>query len=279
MFCSNCGSRILDGSVRCDICGAAQLPSQPAQPDPGYTPNYNPAPAYAPVQLPQYDLGPSVPENYIERSTVKKKEFLKIHADAGTKRLMTAAWIVAALCLLCLILCVYTTFHASLFEFPVVNAAMQESNFRQSEFEDELEEAVVGLELQKEAGTISSSEYKDSLQVLKDWSETFSVNNIRKGFAVMEDYMDDSSVEDGLYAINALSAIAIGYMVFVGLLLLLGALIRSRVCVILSMLLALLYNLLLSTPLYLGLIFLTFVILTSIYGRIHRAYKRFKKGL
>lgn len=45
-YCPNCGSGVVDEATFCPNCGNSV--SNPANPAPGYNPNYNPNPGYAP---------------------------------------------------------------------------------------------------------------------------------------------------------------------------------------------------------------------------------------
>lgn len=304
MFCSNCGSKLPDGSKHCSFCGAATAPAQPsyqapaqptyqappqpsyqapAQSAPSYYPSFDSAPTYIPPQMPQYDLGPKIPENFVDRERVRKGKFLRSHADSTTKVMGLVALALAVVFAVTLFLAGSATVNGPIFDIPVIHLAMELSGDDAVEELEELRyDAMWDLQNLRYSGDLSRSEERLLDDAIKLLDRDFSIRSIMDAATVMAEYSNDhlsGMSEIPNQAVMGLIAFMINFFyILAGICLLIAVLRMGSGWIWPAMILAVLQALSLSGMVY-AIVFLALgIALIVLLGKVSNAYASFKSG-
>jgi len=276
MTCPNCGTQMQANAVFCGRCGARMAAAPEAHAVPTYAASAAPAP--------QAPAGP-----------VKKKEFLRKHADGKTKTAAFVALFTMLISIVVLMLGAYSCLNTDLREIPVLNRMDIDDVFE--DFED-IDEDELEAEFDAAERVMSRSEWRKVKKLKKsvnDILDTFSINNCFAFINILEEVDDEGIFDD--YDVNLNQYIgnyeeefemlqeAYGFMIvavnmlFVlpALFALLGGLKKSVVWSVLALVFSILPQLALNGVLWLvanAVVLIVQIVLCSMVQKRYRAYRK-----
>ncbi len=290
MFCPECGANLPEGTVFCSECGASVGTVQPAAPQ---QPVYQqPVPQYAPAGYPNYHGAPVNP--------LSKGDYLKQQATPAVKTASKLVLILLVACLAIMVIGHFTMLNTSIEKIPMVSFALDVAGADMDEFEevkDELDDELDFLkdeyDLVEDDLDLSKKEEKwvdELFDVMKDCTESISINNVKKLMELAEDLSDTDAAEyldldgslDGLDEINdIIGGLSTGLLfasIFSLLFTIIGALTRVNALVVLGAIGSAIFAAILYGFLFVLLIVAAHIAMVVMLSKVNKEYKDYRNG-